>query len=87
MKLLTQKNTLRLLALTGLFAIGAGVAVTHTAPANAPSVRALQVADGTESTGGGKPTKPNHRLMLGTVRALIADGSESTGKPPKPHNA
>lgn len=87
MKLLTQKNTMRLLALTGLFAIGANVVVTRVASVNAPSVRAMQVADGTESTGSGKPTKPNHRLMLGTVRALIADGSESTGKPPKPHNA
>ncbi len=87
MKLLTQKNTMCLLALAGLLAIGASVRTMHTAPSDVTSVRAVLVAGGTESTGSGKPTKPNHRLMLGTVRTLIADGSESTGKPPKPHNA
>ena len=84
MKLLTLGKTARALALAGLFALSVSAATTHTALAHQPTVCAIYVVDGSESTG--KPPKPHGRFFMGTQRALIADGSESTSKPPKPKN-
>ena len=85
MKLLTLGNSARLAVLAGLIAVGVSAAtVTQTAPASQPTIRAIQIVDGSESTG--KPPKPHGRLTVQPTRALLADGSESTSKPPKPKN-